>query len=154
MKRKPPKMIRVLGRFYHTETEAIFNPKNTGVCWFCDRKGLALEPVSLLCETCADRVIRDKCRRCGNYESREDMRCSCHERLTREARYWGEAKYRHSPLFQDSQGQFYTIGIDPRSTLELAVRLANAGLIPAYKTDVVGVNREKVEGVLFIRSAV
>lgn len=152
-KKTPPKMIRVLRRFHHLESEAKFNPKHTGACWNCEATGRALEPVALLCENCADKIIKAKCPRCGNYIGREDMTCSCHTRLTIEARYWGEAKYRHSPLFQDKDGQFYTIGIDPWTTLELAVRLANAGLIPAYKTDAVGVNREPVEGVLFVRNA-
>lgn len=132
MKKKIPQTIRILGRYRFSEHDAKFNPRYTGSCFHCGAKGRPLEPVSLLCENCADKILVSRCQRCGNFTNREDATCPCHSRPV-DATYEKDG-FKQRPLYRDAQGILYTPEGDPWATKGITVRLANAGLIPIYRT--------------------
>jgi hypothetical protein len=129
--------IRILGRTY-SHKEAVFNPENKGECRACLASNVILEPVTLLCEKCANKKIRGLCERCGNFIMKDETGCKCAQKPVTAA-FVGESTFCHRQLFKDDQGTVYTMDADPYCTPDLSIRLANAGLIHIRTADVAGV---------------
>ena len=106
---------------------AQYHPAYNAECAACQATGFALEPGTLLCESCAKKRISFLCERCGNFIQRDEHFCICHERLTGDAVYIGEG-YHGRPLFQSNLGVLYVLLAHPYGNLDLEIRLANAGL--------------------------